>query len=118
MPWVDKDECIGCGICVNECPAEAIEMVEDKAEIDMESCIRCGICHSACNVGAVKHDSEKIPEEIEANIQWSQNQMNACADKLGDPGEAQKCLNRLIKHFNKEKKVVEETLARLEKLKG
>ena len=26
MPWVDKNECTGCGICVEECPVDTISM--------------------------------------------------------------------------------------------
>ena len=33
MPWVAKDMCIGCGICVEECPVDAIVMEDDVAEI-------------------------------------------------------------------------------------
>jgi len=41
--------------------------------------------------------------------------MNACAKYLGDAKEKQKCLNRMIKHFNKEKIVAEKTLEKLGK---
>lgn len=59
MPWIDKERCIGCGICVDECPADAISIENGKAIIDMEKCIRCGKCHDACPHNAVRHDSEK-----------------------------------------------------------
>ena len=36
MPWVDKDKCVGCGICIRECPVDAIFMKEGKAIIDMK----------------------------------------------------------------------------------
>jgi len=40
--------CDGCGLCVTECPAEAIEVVDDKAVIDQEKCILCGYCAPVC----------------------------------------------------------------------
>ncbi len=40
--------CDGCGICLDECPAEAIEMPEDKARIIQAKCILCGYCATAC----------------------------------------------------------------------
>jgi len=118
MPWIDKDECTGCGMCVEECPVETIYMENEKAEINMTNCIRCGKCHDVCPVDAVRHDSEKIPDEVAANTLWAKNCMNACAEYSGDDEEKQQCLNRIIKYFNKEKKVVEKTLEKLQLLKN
>jgi ferredoxin len=36
------DQCIGCQICVAECPVGAIEMVDGVARINPEVCIGCG----------------------------------------------------------------------------
>ena len=116
MPWIDKNECIGCGACVEQCPVDTIYMEESKAEINMSHCIHCGVCHGVCPEGAVKHDSEKVPDEIKANIEQTQKFMEDCAYYLGNTSEKQKCLKRMIKHFNKEKMVVEKTLERLEDL--
>lgn len=118
MPWIDKNECIGCEICVKKCPIGAISMQDEKAQIDMIECIRCGTCHDVCSQGAVRHDSERIPEEIEANVKMTKSFMDACVKYLGEPKEGQKCLNRMMKHFNKEKIVVEKTLEELKKLKN
>lgn len=32
IPWVNKDECIGCGLCVSNCPDVFRMDVDDKAE--------------------------------------------------------------------------------------
>jgi ferredoxin len=45
--------CIGCGICLPQCPVSAIELVEMKAIIDPEACIACGICATGCPVTAI-----------------------------------------------------------------
>jgi Fe-S-cluster-containing hydrogenase component 2 len=118
MPWVDKEKCIGCNVCIERCPVGAISMVEGKASINMEECIHCGTCHSVCPNEAVRHDSEKIPDNIKANIEETEKFMNLCAKHLGSPEEKNKCLQRMIKHFNKEKVVAEKTLEELEKLKN
>jgi uncharacterized Fe-S center protein len=117
MPWVDKDRCTGCGSCVEECPVDTIILEDDKAEIDMDGCIRCGRCHDICPEEAVRHDGEKIPDEVDANMAWADECMNACAEYFADEEEKQKCLNRLMKHFNKEKIIAEKTLERLQMLK-
>ena len=45
---VDIDVCTGCGICVDECPLSAIELVNDKAKVDAEECTECGTCVDEC----------------------------------------------------------------------
>jgi len=49
------DDCIGCTLCAQHCPADAIEMQPyQKHEIDPDKCIRCGTCKSVCQSDAVK----------------------------------------------------------------
>jgi NADH-quinone oxidoreductase subunit F len=49
------DDCIGCTLCAQHCPADAIEMKPyEKHEIDPEKCIRCGTCKSVCPSNAIK----------------------------------------------------------------
>lgn len=117
MPWIDQDGCTGCGICVTECPVDTIVMLDEKAEINMDDCIHCGLCHDICPEDAVRHDSEKMPEEITANVEKTKKFMDDCAEYLGDVKEKQKCLNRMIRHFSKEKKVAEKTLEKLQMMK-
>ena len=45
---VDKEKCNGCESCVEDCPSEAIKMVDNKAEIDVDACVDCGVCVDAC----------------------------------------------------------------------
>ena len=112
MPWVKQEDCIGCGICVEECPVDAIAMEDEKAEIDMDNCIRCGTCHDVCPEEAVRHDGEKIPEDVDANIEWTKDLMKHYKTKE----EREGFIGRMKKHFNKEKIIMEKTLARLESL--
>ena len=112
MPWVKQEDCIGCGVCVEECPADAILMVDEKAEINMEECIRCGRCHDVCPQGAVKHDSEKIPQEVEENIEWTKTLLR----HYETAEEREALIQRIKKHFVKEGKVIEKTLEKLDSL--
>ena len=53
---VDLEKCNGCGTCVDECPSDAIEIVDEKAKIDEEECIDCGSCVDECEQGALSMD--------------------------------------------------------------
>nr|WP_319399562.1 4Fe-4S binding protein [uncultured Carboxylicivirga sp.] len=53
-PVVNKEECTGCGVCVEVCPMAAIELIDGKAQINNEKCRNCGLCIGECPVGAIK----------------------------------------------------------------
>ena len=50
--FVDQDTCISCGVCVDACPVQAIEMPE-KAIVDQEKCTSCEACVDVCPVQAI-----------------------------------------------------------------
>ena len=50
---VDVEKCTGCESCVEECPSEAISMVDDKAKINEDDCVDCGVCVDTCPAEAI-----------------------------------------------------------------
>ena len=61
---LDKNKCTGCGICMEICPREAIEVtktpkIEGKeaksptVAISEEKCTYCGMCEALCPFGAL-----------------------------------------------------------------
>jgi ferredoxin len=47
------EECIKCGICVDECPTEAIFKGEEIYLIDKNMCSDCAACADACPSEAI-----------------------------------------------------------------
>ena len=49
------DECVGCGTCVDECPAEAITLNGDNIAIVIaDECLDCGACVDVCPTNAIR----------------------------------------------------------------
>ena len=49
-----QDNCIGCTICAQECPSDAIPFTPHQIHtINNELCIQCDICKQACPVDAI-----------------------------------------------------------------
>jgi Na+-translocating ferredoxin:NAD+ oxidoreductase subunit B len=49
---VDQDLCTGCGVCLERCQMDAIE-IDETAHIDSNRCIGCGLCVPTCPEEAV-----------------------------------------------------------------
>lgn len=76
---VDKEMCIGCGLCESLCPYQAIKMVKEdkkrKAETITASCKGCGICAAHCPVFAISMGG------------FTDEQINAQITAFGETGE-------------------------------
>ena len=49
---IDVDECVGCGVCADACPADALT-VDGKCEVDADKCVDCGTCIDECPTDAI-----------------------------------------------------------------
>jgi Pyruvate/2-oxoacid:ferredoxin oxidoreductase delta subunit len=51
---IDAEKCVGCGLCVKHCPADAIMgTLKSPHYIIQEKCISCGSCLDVCRPKAV-----------------------------------------------------------------
>jgi NADH:ubiquinone oxidoreductase subunit F (NADH-binding)/(2Fe-2S) ferredoxin len=51
---IDPEKCTGCGVCLRQCPQEAISGKKEEVHIiDQSGCVKCGICDDLCRFEAV-----------------------------------------------------------------
>ena len=81
QPFVNTEECKGCGMCVKNCAHDAISVSDRKASIDYDKCVGCGQCVASCLFGAVGYNqdtsvislNEKIAEYTKAIVDGKPN---------------------------------------------
>ena len=52
-PYVEQENCIGCGRCIKICAHDAPSITDGKASIDHDKCVGCGRCIGVCPMDAV-----------------------------------------------------------------
>lgn len=56
-------KCIGCGICLQACPVDALDLVNGISVVDMEKCIKCGKCVRVCPTSAIELEGYIKPKD-------------------------------------------------------
>ena len=79
---VRKELCTGCGLCLNNCPKDAISFLRGKAEIDQNRCVHCGLCMRVCPRGAIVEKVVIEAKALEKEIQSLQMQVEAILGRL------------------------------------
>ena len=51
---ISSTKCQACGICVNNCPTNALKLNDDKVEFVEEDCIYCRTCEAICPVDSIR----------------------------------------------------------------
>jgi uncharacterized Fe-S center protein len=67
-PRVNPKQCRNCGLCLAQCPENAIVQAEGHVVIQDPKCIGCGECLVVCRRGAIKmrwdEDSARVQEKL------------------------------------------------------
>jgi len=61
-PFINSSNCVGCGLCVKNCDANAITISHNKAFINKDKCIGCAMCIAVC-----PHDAASVPWDSGTN---------------------------------------------------
>jgi MinD superfamily P-loop ATPase len=67
---VEEEKCNGCGICVQRCPFDAVEMKPGAApeelisSVNAERCKGCGLCIITCKPNALTYKIVRPPEYL------------------------------------------------------
>jgi uncharacterized Fe-S center protein len=65
--FIKKEKCQRCEICIKGCPAEAIVITKNGAEIT-KKCIGCASCVEVCPEGAIKINWDEAQETIQKKM--------------------------------------------------
>ena len=80
--------CSSCGVCVERCQMEALQLEADTISLNPDRCIGCGLCVSTCPTDSIrlarKPDSEQpaVPKDIVQNLV----QLGKARGKITTPG--------------------------------
>ena len=61
---IDETKCVGCSLCVRDCPNSYLCLEKGKAHTRDSGCIECGHCYAICPQGAVSMANYDCKEEI------------------------------------------------------
>jgi uncharacterized protein len=67
-PSIKKKKCTGCNSCAVWCPAQAVTMVEQVAQIDKKKCIGCAECLTVCRFDAIGYNWSATYEQLQCKI--------------------------------------------------
>ncbi len=73
---VDEAACVGCGLCVGDCPAGNLALAGGKAAVKAQHCILCGHCVAICPKAAVSISGfAQPPEEIDGAVRLNPEEL-------------------------------------------
>ena len=82
--------CIGCGVCVDVCPRQAIQLKDTSIEIDRSKCDLCGECVKICSPEALsiigkQMTVEQVLAEVERDLIFYEVSQGGITVSGGEP---------------------------------
>lgn len=62
IAYMHEELCTGCGVCIDRCQMDALELTDGKAALDVSKCIGCGLCVTTCPEEAIRLERKPGPE--------------------------------------------------------
>lgn len=60
---VNEEKCVGCELCVKDCPSSYLYIENGKAHTNTGGCLECGHCYAICPQAAITMTGYDFPEE-------------------------------------------------------
>lgn len=88
--------------CVEVCPVDCFYEGENMLVINPEECIDCGVCEPECPAEAIVPESEELSEWIEINKKYAEQWPNITVkkDPLPNADEMQEEEGKFDKYFS------------------
>ena len=74
---INKETCVGCGLCVKDCSRKAIVLLNNKAQVNLDLCNECGHCLAICpenSFSMPQYDKNEIVEVEEERLNLDPNE--------------------------------------------
>lgn len=96
---INHEKCIGCGLCVNDCPSSHLYIKNKKAQVSETACIECGHCFAICPANAVRIKGYDCTDEPVTSM------TEFDSDKLLDAMKSRRTIRRFKKQTIEEEKI-------------
>jgi len=82
MLQIRKDLCLGCGLCVENCPLQVISLLWGYTEIDQSRCNQCRLCLEICPQGAIVETVPVSKNELETTVVSLKQRTNDLIERI------------------------------------
>lgn len=84
VPNFDSNLCVGCSMCVADCPAGCISLEDGKARVNENKCIGCGECVIGCKTDAISTKwSETLENLQEKMVEYAYGTLESVKGHIG-----------------------------------